>query len=726
MSEEHTRLDYLSNRLIAKSLKEQQEAEADAARDRQCVERGEIVECQCCFTDTPLPKSTTCPGGHPFCFECMQSNTKAQVELSRYQVLCMDGSGCKEAFSREEKHRFLDIKMLELLERLQQQADLRAADVEGLESCPFCDYAAIYPPVEEDKEFRCLMPTCEIVSCRLCRQVSHIPKTCAEYKKDQGVEERHVLEEAMTKALLKTCPKCGVSIVKEGGCNKMICSQCRTAVCDYCGQDITKSGYSHFDNSAPMSDGTTRRGKGCPPHDDTDNRNKRRIEAAEKDTIAQIRTENPGISEEDLKIKFSEAVQRSATVDRPIHHGHRPNLLNAAGIVLQGFPGHADRLAGYPFGQNRPAPALTEQLLQQHNQNLQNQQNFRAQHAAHTRNHGFAPPNPTAAPYGYNPFTQENLPMMPPFVPQLPRGPNDPMGLRIHPFAPGQNPPMYDPQPPPPMPTTIPLARQPATDKQKRSGRRGQNIDALYQETNGLAQQHPPITTRPNGHSTPTIRRFDPERGIYLGINNQTNPMNETLTMERRPPLPPRGTKGMGVTMPETHDMAPANLYPPPHPFDADWNLFPPGYPPPIDPALFNNDQFPNADRDLPPLFSRRRLIDLIDLEANDDQRPNSRGKGVVRPAYINDPFELHGWQGTKLNGPDPVPRRVAYNGAPRTGPKTSAFGVLPEVETKAKPRAKAFQRRDEFGILPELPHELGARSAGFAPANPWPFGMEG
>ena len=694
----------------------------------------------------------------------MQSNTKAQVELSRYQVLCMDGSGCKEEFSREEKHRFLDTKMLELLERLQQQADLRAADVEGLESCPFCDYAAIYPPVEEDKEFRCLMPTCEIVSCRLCRQVSHIPKTCAEYKKEQGVEERHVLEEAMTKALLKTCPKCGVSIVKEGGCNKMICSQCRTAVCDYCGQDITKSGYSHFDNSAPMPDGTMRRGKGCPPTDDTDNRNKRRIEAAEKDTIAQIRTENPGISEEDLKIKFSEAVQRSATADRPTQHAHRPNLPHAAAnIAFQNYQAHIDRFgpARYPLGQRRPTPALTEQLLQQHNQNVQNllnlnQQNLHAQHAAHTRNHGFAPPHPTAGPYAYNPFTQENLPMMQPFVPQFPRGLNDPMGFRTHPFAPTQNPPMYNPQFPQPMPTTVSLAQQPAMDEQKRSGRRGQNIDALYRETNGLAQNRPSMTTRPNGRSTPTIPTLDPERGAYFGTNNQTNPMDETLvterrpplpprgakgmdvsnnnqtdpmdltlTTERRPPLPPRGTKGMDVTMSGTPDLAPANHYPPLQPLDTDWTLFAPNYPPPIDPALLTNDRFPHTGRDLPPLSSRRRLIDLIDLEAADEQRPNSRGKSIVEPVHADDPFEPR-WQGTKLNGPDPVPRRVAYNGPPRTGQKTPTFNALPNVELKAKPRAKAFKPRDDFGGLPSSPRGLGARSAGFAPANPWPFSLEG
>ena len=69
-------------------------------------------------------------------------------------------SGCKATYSRKEKQRALDAKTLETLERLQQQAELKLANMTGLESCPFCDFAAICPPVEVDKEFRCGNPEC--------------------------------------------------------------------------------------------------------------------------------------------------------------------------------------------------------------------------------------------------------------------------------------------------------------------------------------------------------------------------------------------------------------------------------------------------------------------------------------------------------------------------------------------------------------------------------------
>ena len=720
--EEHTHLDHLSNRLTAKSLKEKQDAELDAARDRECIERGEIVECQCCFTDTPLRKSTTCLGGHPFCLECMRNNTNAQVELSRYQVLCMDGSGCKEGFSREEKQRFLDAKMLELLERLQQQADLRAAEVEGLESCPFCDYAAIYPSIEEDKEFRCLMPACEIVSCRLCRQVSHIPKTCEEYKKEQGVEERHVLEEAMTKALLKTCPKCGVSIVKEGGCNKMICSKCRTAVCDYCGRDITRTGYSHFDNSVPMPDGTLRKGNRCPPHDDTDSRNKRRIEAAEKETIAQIRADNPGISEEDLKIKFSEAVQHPATVGRPAQHGHRPNYL-VAGVPPQGFRGHVDPngFPAQPFGQDRPAPALTEQLLQQHDQifrNMNAQQNFLAQqHAPYMRRNAFAPPGLAAGPFANNPFVQENPPVMQPHIPRFPPGRQDPAGLRMRPFVPGLNPPAYNPVPAQSTPALGSRNQQPAIDTPERPARRNVDVNSLYGETVATIRQYRLPAARQYRFPISTTPRTDTAHAPNLAINDQINPTNGNLAMELRPPLLPRGAKGVGATVPGTNDGAPMNHYPPFPPFAAGWDHFEPGFSHLIDPSLLTND------RD-PPL-PRRRQVDVIDLEADDQHRPNSKDKGRVRTTYMDDRVEPR-WLGTDFNKRESPQRWVVDPRASRVGSETFATGELPKMERQARPRATGLRFLDDYGGLPSSPREHGPRSAEFALADAWPFDMEG
>ena len=170
-----------------------------------------------------MNKITHCDGDEPhfFCLECAESNAKNEIGNSRYKLTCMDGSGCKASFDREQKQRFLNAKSFETLERIQQQAELKLAGLPNLEDCPFCDYSAICLPVDVDKEFRCEDPKCEKISCRLCRLESHLPLTCEESKKEKGISERHVIEEARTQALLRTSPHCEVKILNQDGYNKV-------------------------------------------------------------------------------------------------------------------------------------------------------------------------------------------------------------------------------------------------------------------------------------------------------------------------------------------------------------------------------------------------------------------------------------------------------------------------------------------------------------------------
>ena len=287
----------------ATRAKQKRDAEEDAALDKKAYEQGETKECECCFTDAVLRKMVHCDGENPhfFCVECVQGHVKAQLDYQKYHIQCMASADCKGEFSRASKQKCLDKETFTRLERVQQQAELREANVPGLETCPFCDFAAICPPIEEDKEFRCEHPDCKMVSCRLCRNKSHVPKTCEESKKEHGIEERHIVEEEMTKALIRTCSKCKVAILKTEGCNKIICSRCGAYICDVCGKDISKDGYSHFGPNK------------CAQYDYGANgattRENLRVQEAEKAARAKVRADNPDISDADLEIKFSDAVK---------------------------------------------------------------------------------------------------------------------------------------------------------------------------------------------------------------------------------------------------------------------------------------------------------------------------------------------------------------------------------------------------------------------------------
>ena len=169
------------------------------------------------------------------------------------------------------------------------------------------------------------------MSCRLCKAKSHIPLSCDEFKKENGISERRVIEEARTEALIRTCGKCKVRILKEDGCNKVICTKCYAVLCDYCGKDISKQMYNHFDGQgrAPPGVNTDDKTGKCPLYDESHKRKDQQVDKAEKEAMAKVRAEHPDLSEEDLKIKFAKEVQSSSNRNHGEHRHHvqfPPNL----------------------------------------------------------------------------------------------------------------------------------------------------------------------------------------------------------------------------------------------------------------------------------------------------------------------------------------------------------------------------------------------------------------
>ena len=76
------------------------------------------------------------------------------------------------------------------------------------------------------------------VSCRLCKEKSHIPLSCQEYRKENGMSERRVIEEARSEALIRTCHKCKLRIMKTDGCNKVVCTGCYSGNAPQCNGNI--------------------------------------------------------------------------------------------------------------------------------------------------------------------------------------------------------------------------------------------------------------------------------------------------------------------------------------------------------------------------------------------------------------------------------------------------------------------------------------------------------
>ncbi|XP_050507732.1 E3 ubiquitin-protein ligase RNF216-like [Diabrotica virgifera virgifera] len=196
--------------------------------------------CQCCFDDELIPEEIYfCMRGCSFCKDCVKKGVEVGVGKGDTRFLCM--ADCDSEFSLQTLQMVLPNKLFERLAQKIASEEIRKANVDGLEVCPFCDFATILP--DEDKIFKCENPECLKESCRQCKHESHVPKRCNEIEYDEDVRRRTYIENKMTEALTRTCVNCKKSFVKSNGCNKMTCV-CGAKMCYLCGEAVND--YSHF------------------------------------------------------------------------------------------------------------------------------------------------------------------------------------------------------------------------------------------------------------------------------------------------------------------------------------------------------------------------------------------------------------------------------------------------------------------------------------------------
>ncbi|KAF9929331.1 hypothetical protein FBU30_001692 [Linnemannia zychae] len=256
---------------IEKEQAEIKEAQAEEENLRIHTENNNLRECGCCFDDVPANRIAQCDAGHIFCLSCSRRGAEVELGYRRTVLKCMTGE-CTQVFP-----------------------DSEAAGLDSLVECPFCSYAAIIEN-DEDKEFRCQGPKCRKVSCRLCKALTHIPLSCEEYKKelekDNVLSVQHKVEEEMSQALIRECPKCKARFFKTEGCNKMTCPECHTKMCYVC--KIKIKDYSHFDNT-PAGQPAAKPNK-CRLWEDTIQRNNNEVKAAAQKTLQELKTQDPNLA----------------------------------------------------------------------------------------------------------------------------------------------------------------------------------------------------------------------------------------------------------------------------------------------------------------------------------------------------------------------------------------------------------------------------------------------
>lgn len=228
------------------------------------------MECQCCFMEFEVQEMCRCEKDHLFCCTCLRKYAEEEIFGKGKTVLkCMwQGKGvedkCELGFNEKQLSKALSIKLRQKYDEAQFLDNLKKANIPDLCKCPKCSYQAILPA--DEFTFRCPQASCGFKSCRRCGEESHFPLACEEIEKQSETDHRTRVEEAMTKARVRECPKCKNRFYKVEGCNKMRCS-CGTHICYIC-RKVVRDGYSHF---AP--------GK-CPLHTNTVQDDERAVQEA--------------------------------------------------------------------------------------------------------------------------------------------------------------------------------------------------------------------------------------------------------------------------------------------------------------------------------------------------------------------------------------------------------------------------------------------------------------
>ncbi|KIK93205.1 hypothetical protein PAXRUDRAFT_829200 [Paxillus rubicundulus Ve08.2h10] len=304
---------------------------ADELHEEEYEDNGEGIECGCCFSSYPFDKMIQCPEAHLFCKSCMTSYASNQLGEHNPNILCMDQSGCKLPFPESELQRFLSPKLLELYHRVKQRKEIEAAGLENLEECPFCEYKCVIENTME-KLFRCENGDCGAVTCRECKKPDHLPKTCKEMEDDKHLDAQHVIEEAMTRALMRNCPKCQKSFIKEMGCNKMTCPNCHTMSCYICRSIII--GYDHFVDRGAHAGARANRSTSTKCHlwDPVEQRHAEEVSEAAKRAIDELKKARPDVDAQNIKVDLP------ITLPAPPPAGPPPAIYGPYGMVMGHHP----------------------------------------------------------------------------------------------------------------------------------------------------------------------------------------------------------------------------------------------------------------------------------------------------------------------------------------------------------------------------------------------------
>lgn len=196
-------------------------------------------ECQVCFADdleiNQIVVLSQCK--HYLCAECMSKHIIVLCNSKRCASLPCPLPQCPSLIQHDEVHKVLpEVEFTRYQQFLLDDALSKETQCRWCPN-PSCGTAMIGDP--SIPLMRCPNPSCNFSFCFNCKEKWHDDMSCKQYqewKKDNKSGDARFVEWAAINT--RPCAKCQVAIQKNGGCNHMVCLNCRFEFCWLCMKSV--------------------------------------------------------------------------------------------------------------------------------------------------------------------------------------------------------------------------------------------------------------------------------------------------------------------------------------------------------------------------------------------------------------------------------------------------------------------------------------------------------
>ncbi|XP_074645035.1 uncharacterized protein LOC141901597 [Tubulanus polymorphus] len=207
----------------------------DLARSMSDEVMEEVVEIECCVCFVPIdPKDSMyrlqlC--GHLYCKECARGQIDHATNSKDFPIACAAENCPEQNWCLKDIHTFIQPDSGPFRKLLEAAiSSFVSKNAAKFHYCLTPNCRMIYRLSDDGEKFTC--PLCNRDICTTCNEQYHAGLTCGQYKsaRADGVEQ-WMLGDSKNR---KICPKCGIVIEKNDGCNHMTCRNCKAHFCWLC------------------------------------------------------------------------------------------------------------------------------------------------------------------------------------------------------------------------------------------------------------------------------------------------------------------------------------------------------------------------------------------------------------------------------------------------------------------------------------------------------------